>query len=466
MRVEEAFKKNGYFWLPGNEGHKIPGVLSIMDGGKIELEIIGDFSDNFQFFSEDNIPRIVGHIENDGLLTLDDCFYLNRNFAFGGISKSKIFAHKALIGAAWEKDEKVTFNTLCFEVDCLDEWVGITGIKVERCHSEKTASITYNPPKVIDIYLEVGMKLEICFAYTLPSKSRLKEAKITQRAYFKLSTTELRDLNDFTVMAFKITSLLCFAMDEVISMKNLVALSGDIQRRGPGEKKYPAPIKIFYQSISHSDKIPNRSFHDMLFTYSTIQENVPQVFNNWINAYESLSPAFSLYFSNKNGAHKYLDGKFLTLAQGLETYHRRTSNETLMAVEKFESLVSKVLDACPEENLDWLKGRLTHGNEINLGKRLKRIIEPFKEKIGTSGERSKLLRKIVDTRNYLTHYSKDLESKAARSRELLIICNKMEAIFNLHFLTVIGFDEVEINRVIENCYPLKSKLSEKLSITI
>lgn len=118
-----------------------------MDGGKIELEIIGDFSDDFQFFSEDNIPRIVGHIENDGLLTLDDCFYLNRNFAFGGISKSKIFAHKALIGAAWEKDEKVTFNTLCFEVDCLDEWVGITGIKVERCHSEKTASITYNPQK-------------------------------------------------------------------------------------------------------------------------------------------------------------------------------------------------------------------------------------------------------------------------------------------------------------------------------
>ncbi|MDA2943338.1 ApeA N-terminal domain 1-containing protein [Enterobacter cloacae] len=464
MRVEEVFKKTGYFWLPDNEGHKIPGVLSIMDGGKIELEIIGDFGDNFQFFSEDNIPRIVGHIEDDGLLTLDDCFYLTRNFSFGGISKSKIFVHKALIGATWEKDERVTFNTLSFEVDCLDEWIGITGISVEYCHKEKNASITYNPPKVIGIDLDVGMKLEICFAYTLPRKSRLKEAKITQRVYFKLSTTESRDLNDFTAMAFKIVNLMCFAMDEVISMKNLVATSNDIQRSGSGERKYPALIKIFYQSIPYSDKIPNRSFHDMLFSYSTIEENAQQVFNNWINAYESLSPAFSLYFSNKNGAHKYLDGKFLTLAQGLETYHRRTSNETLMTAEKFEALVSKILDACPEENVDWLKGRLTHGNEINLGKRLKRIIEPFKERIGTSGERSKLLRKIVDTRNYLTHYSTDLESKAAKSRELLIICNKMEAIFNLHFLTVVGFNDVEINRVIDNCYPLKSKLGEKLQI--
>ena len=100
-----------------------------------------------------------------------------------------------------------------------------------------------------------------------------------------------------------------------------------------------------------------------------------------------------------------------------------------------------------------------HGNEINLGKRLKKIIEPFKEHLGTSKERSKLLRKIIDTRNYLTHYSEELKSKSTEGNELWLLCQKMEVIFQLHFLKVIGFSEDEIKNVIENCYPLKSKVN-------
>lgn len=117
------------------------------------------------------------------------------------------------------------------------------------------------------------------------------------------------------------------------------------------------------------------------------------------------------------------------------------------------------MDSCPDEHLDWLKGRLMHGNEINLSKRLKRIIEPFKEHLGTSKERSKILRKIVDTRNYLTHYSENLESESAKGRDLWILCQKMEVIFNLHFLNIIGFTSEEVNKTIKNSYRLQQKIN-------
>lgn len=198
----------------------------------------------------------------------------------------------------------------------------------------------------------------------------------------------------------------------------------------------------------------------MLFNYGVIKANAQDIFNNWVNAYEILSPALSLYFSTKIGAQKYLDGKFLALAQGLETYHRRTSDEKLMNEEQFASLVDSVKKNCPEEKIDWLEGRLMHGNEINLGKRLKRIIEPFKDHLGSNKERNKLLRKIVDTRNYLTHYSADLKDKSAEGRDLWLLCQKMEVIFQLHFLKVLGFSDGEIQNVIENCYPLKSKINK------
>lgn len=40
MRIKEEFKKSGYFWLPSVPERKVAGILSISDGGSIDLEII------------------------------------------------------------------------------------------------------------------------------------------------------------------------------------------------------------------------------------------------------------------------------------------------------------------------------------------------------------------------------------------------------------------------------------------
>lgn len=462
MRIEDEYKKTGYFWLPDREENKVPGILTIKDGGRIELEIVGLFDDRIDVFDgdDDDLNRIIGHVEKDGLVTLDNCFYTQKNHAFGGISKSKILVRRVLSGAAWGKNDDVTFNTLTFSVDCLDEWIGISGINVNRDWTNKTATISYNPPKNISYTLDNGMKLDICFAYTLPGGANVIEAKITQRAYFKLKSDELRPLADFTEIAYKITNLMCFAIDETVALKRIFATTCEIQRGMDDEKKYPVSIAIYYQSNPYSEKIPNKSRHEMLFTFGAIKSNAQAIFNNWLKAYETLSPALSLYFSTKNGAQKYLEGKFLALAQGLETYHRRISDEKMMDSEQFDTLVANIVQNCPKDHAKWLEGRLLHGNEINLGKRIKRIIEPFKGHLGSSNERSKLLRKIVDTRNYFTHYSANLKVQSTEGRELWVLCQKMEVIFQLHFLKVIGFEDADINGVVENCNPLKRKIHE------
>lgn len=461
MRIDEEFIRTGYFWLPEKEDRKIPGTLSISDGGHIELEVVGLFDESIESLNGyDDLSRIIGHVEKDGLVTLDSCFYTNKNISFGGISKSKIYVSRVLSGVAYDKDESVTFNSLSFSVDCFDEWVGISGINVNSDWKNKTAIITYNPLQNISYQLDNGMQLEICFAYTLPGLPNTNEAKITQRAYFKLTSEDLKPLNEFTEMAYKLTNLMCFAIDATVTLRNLFVTSSEIQREVGEGKKHPIPIGVYYPSIPFSEKAPNKSWHQMLFNYGAIKSNAQDVFNNWINAYEIIAPALSLYFSTKIDAQKYLDGKFLALVQGLETYHRRTSDEKLMDSSEFDLLVSTLVEKCPEKHLEWLNGRLMHGNEINLGKRLKRIIEPFKDRLGSSKERSKLLRKIVDTRNYLTHYNEDLKNSSAQGRELWVLCQKMEIIFQLHFLKVVGFSDEEISSVVENCYPIKRKISE------
>ncbi|AUZ84770.1 HEPN domain-containing protein [Methylophaga nitratireducenticrescens] len=461
MRIEEEYVKSGYFWLPERKDRKIPGTLTISDGGDIELEVVGLFNENVESINDvDDLSRINGHIEKDGLVTLDSCFYTKKNISFGGISKSKVCVNRVLSGMAYEKDEYFTFNSFSFSVDCFDEWVGVTGIHVDNDWTNEIATITYKPQKNITHHLDNGMQLEICFEYTPPNSSKKTEAKITQRAYFKLLSEELRPLDDFIEVAFKLTNLMCFAVDDTVTIKNLIANSSEIQRELSEGGSYLVPIHIYYKSIPFSEKEPNKSWHQMLFSYGTIKNNAQNVFNSWINAYEIIAPALNLYFSTKSGAQKYLDGKFLALAQGLETYHRRTSDEKLMDTSEFESLVSKISENCPEKYLEWLNGRLMYGNEINLGKRLNRIIEPFKDRLGDKKQRNKLMRLIVDTRNYLTHYNEELKSRAAQGRELWFLCQKMEVIFQLHFLKVIGLTDEEIVSIVESSYPLKRKLNE------
>ncbi|HGM8505708.1 TPA: HEPN domain-containing protein [Pseudomonas aeruginosa] len=461
MRIEKEYKKTGYFWLAGSSEKKIPGTLTIADGGKIDLEVLGNFeTESNESLDDAVLGRVIGVVEDDGLITLEDCFYKIKNMAFGGIATSKVHVNSAMSGAEWEKDEEVKFESVSFSVDCLDEWVGISGIKVEHDWEARTASINYSPIEKISAQLDNGMTLEVCFGYTLPGSPAITEAKITQNTYFKLRSEELRDLEEFITVIGQVMNLMCFAMDEVVTVKNISAKTPEIQRSFQNGDSVQVPISIYYESSFHPEKIPNKKWHDMLFSFGAIKSNFGEIVNNWLKAYDYMSPALSLYFSTKKGAQKYLDGKFLALAQGLETYHRRTSTETLMSAESFETLVAEVMENCPPDHAEWLKGRLTHGNEINLGKRLKRIVEPFKAHLGTSGERSKLLRSIVDTRNYLTHYSENLKDTAATGRELWRLCIKMEVIFNLHFLKVIGFTDEEIDAVVKNCYPLNRKIKE------
>ena len=61
MRIKEELKKSGYFWLPENEDKKIPGNLSILDGGEIELEVVGLFDESIEALNGNDDLGICQH---------------------------------------------------------------------------------------------------------------------------------------------------------------------------------------------------------------------------------------------------------------------------------------------------------------------------------------------------------------------------------------------------------------------
>ena len=126
----------------------------------------------------------------------------------------------------------------------------------------------------------------------------------------------------------------------------------------------------------------------------------------------------------------------------------------------FRKLVASTLRMCPKSNRKWLYGRIIKGNELPFGKRLKNIIDPFKEYFGNSSDRNKLIRNIVDTRNYLTHYSNEVKSKAAQGMALYILCEQLEGIIQLHLLSHLGFSEIKIGDILKSNDQLRRKIKK------
>ena len=460
MRIKEEIKRSGYFWLPSAPRDKVPGTLSISDGGFIELEVVrlltvpNDYVE--QRVGEGYVKRIIGEVEQDGLVTLDDCYCESREYSYD-IQKSSIRVNRAFTGVNYDEDEIPRFNSVTFSVEGLDEWIGISGINVDYQLEEHTSTISYQPPEDVPFNLDNGMQLSVTFGWTAPGGYPIKEAGVSQKAYFELASQKALELDDFISVVRKITHFLYFAMDQTVSLDSMSATSNNL-RRDVGEGKTRAiPINIYYPSWPYSKDEPETN-RGKLFEFKEIQDDAERIINNWIEAYEKITPAFNLYFLAKMGMQTYLEERFMALAQGLEAYHRRTSYEKQMDEAEFEELVKNLIDQCPEEKKKWLRGKLQYGNELSLRNRIKKLIESFKDIIGTGKERRELIESIVVTRNYLTHYDLSLESKAAKDKELWPLCLKMELLFQLHILRLIGFSREQIDSLLANSIPLRQKL--------
>jgi len=460
MRIKKPICQKGYFSLPSDVEKRVPGTLRINDGGKIELEIIGTFDEADIFSSKmEKFNRIVGSVGQYGLITLDDCSYINKQVSPEGISTSILSVEKAFLGVAYEEHEKICFNSIMFSIEGIDEWIGISGIRTQYLKEDPKVSITYSSPEEASLKLENGMILEILFKWGVSQPSRIpKKVELSQKAYFTLSAQQEMPLQDFISIIFKLTHFIGLAVNKTVSLDYVCGTSHSIQIQVNAERTVDAPIQIYYESIPFSLETPIITDFKMLFRFNQISSNVEQAINSWIDAYDRIEPAMNLFFATRNGAYKFISGRFLALAQCLESYHRLTSNKVFMDSKTYEKLISTGLEHFPKEHRSWLSEKLQYGYELSLAKRLKEIIEPFNELFGNSAERSIFIRSIVITRNYFTHYDKTLKTKAARGKDMFILCKKMEILFQLHLFSILKFSGPTINSI------YKDRLERQLSL--
>ena len=481
MKIKEEIKKSGTFWLPSFP-EPVSGVISISNEGGIVLEVatspINDPIGIVSLYTNlGSLFRVIGHIQEYGFIILDHCRISTSelNFNLSQIQTSqKIWAHRVFTGFPTNQHLQngiPSFNTFKFSIEGIDEWVWIRGINVINAayKHEGARTISGKPPESISFNLTNCMQLEITFEMRGIDPPSPWKVGITQKAYFKLVSEDAQELNEFLSIADKIVNLLCFTINETVSLDSMSATS-NARRQNPADGTTQlAEIDIYDPNVFYYSKDQPKIDRDrMLFSFSDIQDGAEEMINKWIESYEDYKDAFDLYFLAQLKPQLSLEVKFLTLAQGLEFYHRRMSSDDA-PVEmgevklKYKELVQDLIEQYPDaEDKKWLEGKLEHLNDVTLGKRIKELINPFKEILGNSKERGKLAYKIAVTRNYLTHRNPDLEPGAAKGEDLHVLCLKMELLFELHFLKLTGFTPEKIKSIADKCPKLQWKREVQL----
>ena len=464
MRIKEEFKRSGVFWLPASPEREVPGTLSISDGGNVKLELTQPLDTSsiqalFGYSSDDSLRQILGHVEKDGPVMIDRCYHISkkRNITRGRlIAPEVVSAQRVFIGFPHQEGTTLRFNTVTFSVEGIDEWVGISGIEVDRQIENSALTISYKRPADVSFNLANGMQLLITFAWTFPGIPSTQRAEVTQKTYFELISQDASELDEFISVAEKITAFLCFVMNEIVCLER-VSVTSDNLRQDIGDGRTALiPVEIYCPAWPYSKDEPEINEMDMLFRFKEIQGQFESMINKWIENYEQIAPALDLFFLTKTGTLPSLDLQFLTLAQSLEAFHRKTSDEMHMDKDEFEGIRKNLIKQIDKKDRNWFAMKLQYANELTLKNRLEKMIEPFDCLIDDE-RKPKLINGIKDTRNYLTHYDSELEPKAAKGQVLEFICHKMNALFRLHFLKLIGFNTQEIDAIVDKCSGLKGQ---------
>ena len=259
---------------------------------------------------------------------------------------------------------------------------------------------------------------------------------------------------------YQLRKFLAFAVGapvRLLSARGIIDPEPDDSANDSGEGR-TFDLEILFRPSNNPDaSLPARPrmTHEMLFTRANAQPRLTEVLNAWWKKEALLRPVFDLYFGTIFSPGAYSEHRFLSYAQALETYHRRTDNRTQLPKDVFKSRRTLVLDAMPtDETRKWLGDKLAFANELPLRERVEEVLQlcppATKRIVGTTkADRTSFVALTVDTRNYRTHYTSKLEKKAARGIRLFRLAYQLQLLLETALLHELGFASDEIVPMLE-----------------
>ena len=423
----DTHEYKGLWWVPSDETEKLSGTLTVTKG-EAALELIGHFghellsgTERTKTYSLDlaEQPRVLGLSTDGKPITLEGHRAAPYTTSFPGIPVATYKRNLTLIGKQFADGEQIGFDEISIRASDLNSWTQISGFKIQvgmEKHEEKdvyvfsNVGIRFEAPDDIEIPLAQGERAFIRFDASSqgigPGADRVA---LTQQAALHLRFRKRASLTQVVERVGEIRNFLTFAIGRPVAILSVAGYQDDFVR---GKTDEPVPIELLW-GIPHNPDPPTRrrDAWEMLFTLREATPDISTVMRNWFARQVRLEPVFNLFFGTRHHPSLYLEVRFLSYAQAVETYDYRRrrvpGNKTLA------ERMTDVLGEC----------RTVSARIVGAG----------------PGDQDAFISAFKNSRNYYTHYSPKLEKKAARGAALFLLSIQLQAIIEMSLLRRLGF---------------------------
>jgi len=456
----EPFEYRGVWWLPDAPEHKVAGVLTFSQDD-VCLELIGllprEHPDPDPATGVVTVPtgpvsrpRILGLSTSGKILTLEDCMSTNWNFSFPGMMTERFLPRLILEGAHYGLDEDIIIDELSIRYSQLDAWVSISGIQQSSTSEDADISfgVSFRPPDSIEVAIG-DLRFEIAFSWQVKDAAPLGTSfSIDQHAAFFLHFNQPLALEEAFDYVYQLRNFLALGVGRPVSTLTITGYRLPPSDAEPdprtGREPHKTKLDIFYR-LHDIPETKNVHPAQMLFTFADTRERLATLLGNWFAKQDLLRPVFDLYFGAIYNRHAYLEQRFLSLIQAIETYHRRTSNATELPVKEHELWLSDVISSTAKDHRERLSAKLKYSNELSLHNRLREISTLHPLITDKIIDRPSFVHRVRVARNYLTHFDPSLENQATKGIALYPLAVQLQALVEMCLLLEIGFEREEID---------------------
>jgi hypothetical protein len=441
VELSKSYEYLGTWWKASDPKRTHRGVLKLTPNG-ISLNLDGERNSLVGFLNYNSSKD--GPI--NGMALDGRKFTLTKAFSGGGSfsvqETHKIFSNLCVIGGYFETDANIKFDNLTVYLSQFENWLQFTPFKSRDNFIKGIHSVSFRHP---DTLFEIEVQ-------SIPGRIRTAHSMSFSGGFFeKIEWTHLPGITIETNALIDESKLwdLTYSMEQLFSL--LLGFPVHPKFINCSNKRGAPELFNIYFSLYGKAGIGSEDYdaYEVIMPLPKIKSKLPKIFNAWFSLALKERPLRHLFSGRFSESGKYTTAHFLNYMQALEIYARINFHKPLMNINKFSKVRAALLSAIPGNisrvEVGELEGKIKNMNQPSLRQRMKELIsalpkgarEPF-------GFDDSYIAKLVNTRNFFTHYSLKPTRGIFSENELMRVIDKLACLLIVVQLRSLGLSPTEV----------------------
>ena len=449
----DSFTEQGLWWREGESDDQVGGTLTFDPTNGPELKLLGVLGD-----FESSLKANVGGRGDDDVtihgvttrgkpVTLMRAMNVSRQFNMPGIPHETWRSNLLVMGIHLHCDDHEEIFPKCYlRFTGIEHWLQHRPFTDTFDHREKSVTVVARKPR--EALFARHEDFDVVSSGSLSQNNRpASHFDIDVVSYLGIVPDAPKSLNWHMRTAVRLQELAALCTGHFLPLTSLELRGTEEELRGG--PKQPREVHVYARMI-HPESGPRPKHETPLVSGPELLAFNPQAVQTWFDQYELFSPAIGLFFTITGQQQMFTNVRLLLAIQALEVFHRRTSDDAVMPAKDFPDFAAGLVKAIPpsatERMKDKLQGVYRYLNEPSLNQRLKSIVQDLETAFGRAppGFDKAARRKLVDTRNYYTHFSQELDANTLDGAGMYWASRRIILLLTLLFLQRLGLAAKDI----------------------